>query len=651
MKKSDSRVNHILDEDVVLRNIIEGTATQTGEQFFRSLVENLSRALGTEGAWITEYIDETQKLRGLAFLMGGKWIEDYEYDIAGTVCEEVILEDSFIHYPENIIDFFPDNPILKELSAVSYMGVPLKDIDGKALGYIAVLDTKPIPEDPRLVGIFNIFAARAAAELQRLRAESQVRERERKLSQLVDSAMDTIIELEARANVKMINPAGEDLFGLSAQEMQGRNLTEFLTKVSGVRLLELLKELHLLPEDKRSLWIPGGLKAMMGNGTEFSAEATLSGFEVEGQPYYTLILRNVNDRLEAERKINTLIDEAQYLQEEIKELQNFDEIIGNSKAIKKVLNEIKQVAGTDASVLVTGETGPGKELVARAIHAESKRKNKPLLKVNCAAISPALMESEFFGHEKGAFTGATSKREGRFSLANGGTIFLDEIGELPLDLQSKLLRVLQEREFEPVGSSRSVKVDVRVICASHRDLRQMVEDKKFREDLYYRLDVFPIEIPPLRDRGDDIALLASVFADKCAKRFGKIIDPLSVNCIRRLLDYDWPGNIREMQNVIERAIITSPSSKINLELTLSGIFETKYNKEINSTEESSKIIRTEKELKELEYQNLIQALESTKWRIYGTDGAAELLGMNPSTLRSRIKTFGKRFNVSICPKT
>ncbi|MCK5392648.1 MAG: sigma 54-interacting transcriptional regulator, partial [Deltaproteobacteria bacterium] len=567
-------------------------------------------------------------------------IEDYEYDIAGTVCEEVIVADSFIHYPDKIIDFFPDNPILKELSAVSYMGVPLKDIDGKALGYIAVLDTKPIPEDPRLVGIFNIFAARAAAELQRLRAESQVRERERKLSQLVDSAMDTIIELEARANVKMINPAGEDLFGLSAQEMQGRNLTEFLTKVSGVRLLELLKELHLLPEDKRSLWIPGGLKAMMGNGTEFSAEATLSGFEVEGQPYYTLILRNVNDRLEAERKINTLIDEAQYLQEEIKELQNFDEIIGNSKAIKKVLNEIKQVAGTDASVLVTGETGTGKELVARAIHAESKRKNKPLLKVNCAAISPALMESEFFGHEKGAFTGATSKREGRFSLANGGTIFLDEIGELPLDLQSKLLRVLQEREFEPVGSSRSVKVDVRVICATNRDLRQMVEDKKFREDLYYRLDVFPIEIPPLRDRGDDIALLASVFADKCAKRFGKIIDPLSVNCIRRLLDYDWPGNIREMQNVIERAIITSPSSKINLELTLSGIFETKYNKEINSTEESSKIIRTEKELKELEYQNLIQALESTKWRIYGTDGAAELLGMNPSTLRSRIKTFG-----------
>ena len=640
MTDKDKKEDRIFDEDAVLRNIVEGTVTHTGEQFFRSLVENMRQALGTQGAWITEYIPETRKLRGIAFLMGGEWIEDYEYDIAGTVCEKVILENTFVHYPDNIIDFFPDNPTLKESSAVSYMGVPLKDIDGKALGYIAVLDTKPIPEDPRLVGIFNIFAARAAAELQRLRAEAQVREREQKLSGLFDSVMDTIIELEAGARVKMINPAGEDLFGLSAQQMQGRNLTEFITDASSVKLMELLKQLHLLPEDKRSLWIPGGLNAMTGNGAELSTEATLSGFEVEGQPFYTLILRNVNDRLEAEHKINTLVYEAQYLQEEIKELQNFNEIIGNSKAIKKVLNEIKQVAGTDATVLVTGETGTGKELVARAIHAESKRKDRLLLKVNCAAISPSLMESEFFGHEKGAFTGATSKREGRFSLADGGTIFLDEIGELPLDLQSKLLRVLQEGEFEPVGSSKSIKVDVRVICATNRDLRQMVEDKKFREDLYYRLDVFPIDIPPLRDRGDDITLLASVFSEKCVKRFGKKIDPLSANCIQRLLDYHWPGNIRELQNVIERAIITSPNSKINLDQILSGTYRTKYNKEINTAKESSKTILTERELKELECQNLIRALESTEWRIYGTEGAAELLGMNPSTLRSRIKTFG-----------
>ncbi len=639
MKESDSERNRIFDEDAVLRNIIEGTAIHTGEQFFRSLVENLSKALQTQGAWITEYLDETRKLRGLAFLMGGEWIEDYEYDIAGTVCEEVILENSFIHYPDKIIDFFPDNPILKELNAVSYMGVPLKDLDGKALGYIAVLDTKPIPEDPRLVGIFNIFAARAAAELQRIRAEAKVKEREHKLSQLVGSAMDTIIELDRRSRVKMINPAGEDLLGLSAAKIESRDLSEFLTKESGIKLSELLKEIHLLPQDSSSLWIPGGLEAVTVNGTQFSAEATLSGFEVEGEPYYTLILRNVNERIEAERKINSLIDETQYLQEEIKELQNFDEIIGNSKAIKRVLNEIHQVASTDATVLITGETGTGKELVARAIHTESRRKDKPLVKVNCAAISPSLMESEFFGHEKGAFTGATSKREGRFSLADKGTIFLDEIGELPLELQSKLLRVLQEGEFEPIGTSMSTKVDVRVICATNRDLKKMVAEGKFREDLFYRLNVFPIDVPPLRERSDDVLLLASSFVKKCAKTLGTNVYRVTEESMERLRSYSWPGNIRELHNVIERAVITSSGAELSLDSSLPQIANTAPNQNDSYSHSPDKPL-TELDLKKLEHQNLINALESTKWRIYGKDGAAELLGMNPSTLRSRLKTLG-----------
>jgi PAS domain S-box-containing protein len=410
MADKENNKGRIFDEGAVLRNIIEGTITHTGEDFFRSLVENMSLALGTQGAWITEYTTETRKLRGLAFLMGGKWIEDYEYDISGTVCEEVIINDKFVHYPENIIDFFPDNPILKELNAVSYMGVPLKDLDGRALGYIAVLDTKPIPEDPKLIGIFNIFAARAAAELQRLRAESQVREREQKLSQLVGSTMDSIIELNGKAEVKMVNPSGEELFGLSEIKMQDRDFSEFLTKESRIKLNELLKELYLLPQDKRNLWIPGGLQVIGSNNREFSTEASLSGFEIEGEIFYILILRNLNEKLQAEKKINTLIDETRYLQQEINELSDYSGIIGKSKAINKVLNEIKQVSQTDATVLISGETGTGKELVARALHVQSKRGSKPLIKVNCAAISPALMESEFFGHEKGEFTGATSKR-------------------------------------------------------------------------------------------------------------------------------------------------------------------------------------------------------------------------------------------------
>ncbi len=640
MANQENKSDRIFDEDAVLRNIIEGTVTHTGEEFFRSLVENLSLALGTEGAWITEYISETRKLRGLAFIMGGKWIEDYEYDIAGTVCEEVIIDDKFVHYPENIIDFFPDNPILKELNAVSYMGVPLKDLDGKALGYIAVLDTKAIPEDPKLIGIFNIFAARAAAELQRLRAETRVREREQKLSQLVGSTMDTIIELNGRAQVKMVNPAGEELFGLSKTEIQDRDFYEFLEKDSQIKIAELLKELYLLPQDKRNLWIAGGLQIISANSRELLTEATLSGFEIEGEIFYTVILRNINERIEAERKINTLIDETKYLQEEINELSDYNEIIGNSRAIKKVLNEITQVAQTDATVLVTGDTGTGKELVARAIHNQSKRSDKPLIKVNCAAISPALMESEFFGHEKGAFTGATSKREGRFSLADGGTIFLDEIGELPLDLQSKLLRVLQEGEFDPVGSSKTIKVDVRVICATNRDLNEMVKGGKFREDLFYRLNVFPINVPPLKDRPDDIPLLASAFAEKCAKRFGRKLGPLSPNIMERLRNYGWPGNIRELHNVIERSFITSPGSDLMLDNTLPETNGNSSSVEENLLDDNKRGVITENDFKKLEQDNLLNALKSTKWRIYGKNGAAELLGMNPSTLRSRIKTLG-----------
>lgn len=640
MAENETKSGRIFDEGAVLKNIVQGTATHTGEEFFRSLVENMSLALGTQGAWITEYISETRKLRGLAFLMGGTWIEDYEYDIAGTVCEEVIIDDKFVHYPENIIDFFPDNPILKELNAVSYMGVPLKDLDGKALGYIAVLDTKEIPADPKVIGIFNIFSARAAAELQRLRAEAQVREREQKLSQLVGSTMDTIIELDGRAQVRMVNPAGEKLFGTSETQMKGKDIYEFLTKESQIKLTELLKELYLLPQEKRNLWVTGGLRVKTAGGREFATEATLSGFELDGEAFYTVILRNVNERLEAENKINTLIDETRYLQQEINELADYKEIIGQSQAIKKVFNEISQVAQTDATVLITGETGTGKELVARALHVESKRGDKPLIKVNCAAISPALMESEFFGHEKGAFTGATAKREGRFSLANGGTIFLDEVGELPLDLQSKLLRVLQEGEFDPVGSSRTVSVDVRVICATNRDLSGLTKEGRFRQDLFYRLNVFPIDVPPLRDRADDIVLLASAFAQKCAKRFGRNLEPLSQNLIERLKSYSWPGNIRELHNVLERSFITSSGPELELDHSIPEIESTKSDGASTLLGSSGSGFLTERDFKKLEHDNLLNALESTNWQIYGDNGAAELLGMNPSTLRSRIKTLG-----------
>ncbi len=352
-----------------------------------------------------------------------------------------------------------------------------------------------MPHEPSAQALFQIFAGRAAAELRRLRAEAQVREREQKLGRLVGSAMDAIIELDQHLKMNQMNPAAEKDLWLFRCRGCGQNFTRFLTPDSRENLARLIVELDTRPEGKRYLWIPGGLTATTRQGGGFQAEATMSRFDVDRAPFYTLILRNVNERLESEQKIRSLTVETEYLREELTALVGADEVIGKSESFLKVLAEVKEVAATDANVLILGETGTGKELIARAIHLASQRRTKPLIKVNCAAIPATLIESEFFGHEQGAFTGATKKRDGRFALAHGGTIFLDEIGELPLDLQPKLLRVIQEGEFEPVGSSQTRKVDVRVIAATNRDLRASAREGKFRDDLYYRLSVFPIQLP------------------------------------------------------------------------------------------------------------------------------------------------------------
>jgi transcriptional regulator with GAF, ATPase, and Fis domain len=419
--------------------------------------------------------------------------------------------------------------------------------------------------------------------------------------------------------------------------MVGRSFREFLAPDGGETLARHAAALEARPEGQRHLWVPGGLDAVSTAGDPFRAEATLSRYELKREPFYTLILRNVEDRLEAERRIRTLTDEATYLREEIKALNGLDAIIGQSEPLRRVLRDVKEVAATDATVLILGETGTGKELVAHAIHDGSRRGGRPLVRVNCAAIPATLIESEFFGHERGAFTGATRQRDGRFALADGGTIFLDEIGELPIEVQGKLLRVLQEGEFEPVGSSRTRTVDVRVIAASNRDLRRAVRAGTFREDLYFRLCVFPIELPPLRQRGDDIALLATTFAGRFARRIGRTIEPLSAECVGRLKAYDWPGNVRELQNVIERAVITSDRGRIDLDRALP---EMAGPPGPPAPAGPATAVLTARGLRELERDNLRRALEATGWRVAGKDGAASLLGMNPSTLASRMKALG-----------
>ena len=625
-----------LETDAALRAILEGTATETGQQFFAALVQNLGKTLGTHGAWVTEYFPEQRRLRALAFWMDGQWVKDYEVDIAGTPCERVIDTAKLVHFPDRILDLFPHSEDIKTTAAVSYLGVPLLDTDGHILGHMAVIDRRPIPEEPRVYAIFQIFAARAAAELQRLRAEAEVREREEKVGRLLGSAMDAIIELDDRLHITRVNPATEKVFRCRADQMTGQDFRRFVSHQDAERLVTLIAELDERPEGQRSRWIAGGLTALCPEGDSFPAEATLSRFELHRRRFTTLILRNVHDRVEAEQKIQSLTAETELLREELQALHHHEAFIGESQAHRRVLHDIGQVAETDATVLILGETGTGKELVARAIHAAGKRREKPLITVNCAAIPATLIESELFGHEAGAFTGATKKRAGRFTLADKGTIFLDEIGELPLDLQAKLLRVLQEGEFDPVGSASTRKVNVRVLAATNRDLRTSVREGTFREDLFYRLNVFPILVPPLRERGDDVVRLASAFARRFAAKMGRTIAPLTDDFARRLTSYRWPGNVRELQNVIERAVITAMDGHLNLDQALPEASPAHLPPSEDTTPSPGQI-RTAKELEQLERTNILRALDIAKWKVSGEKGAAALLGMNASTLTSRMK--------------
>ena len=325
-------------------------------------------------------------------------------------------------------------------------------------------------------------------------------------------------------------------------------------------------------------------------------------------------IKTLKEQLEAERA---------YLQDEIKLEYNYENIIGQSDGLKYVLYKVGQIAGSNTVVLVLGETGTGKELVARAIHNSSLRKNRPLIKVNCATLPANLIESELFGHEKGAFTGSHARHLGRFEVANGTTLFLDEIGELPLELQAKLLRVIQDGEFERLGSSHTIKVDTRIIAATNRNLEAEVRKGSFREDLWYRLNVFPITVPPLRDRLDDIPLLVDFYVGKIAKRLGKTIEIIPAGVMHALQDYHWPGNIRELENVLERAVINSSGPKLRL------VDELK--KSIRDIRPGSKTLET------VEREYVLQVLEQTQWKISGKNSAAEILGIDRSTLRARMR--------------
>ncbi len=331
-------------------------------------------------------------------------------------------------------------------------------------------------------------------------------------------------------------------------------------------------------------------------------------------------IRELRDRLAQENV---------YLQEEIRSEINFEEIVGKSVALQRLLKKVETVAPTDSTVLICGETGTGKELIARAIHNLSPRHSNAFVKMNCAAIPTGLLESELFGHEKGAFTGAVAQRIGRFELANRGTVFLDEVGEIPLELQTKLLRVLQEREFERLGSTRTIHTDARLIAATNRDLSEMVEEQNFRSDLFYRLNVFPVRVPALRERPEDIPLLVRHFVQHFARRMNRVIETIPCETMSALTQYQWPGNIRELQNLIERAVILSPGPVLRVPL-----------QDLPSRSIAGSDKRRPQTLAEAERLHILQALKETKWVIAGPNGAAARLGMNRSTVQFRMKKLG-----------
>ena len=348
----------------------------------------------------------------------------------------------------------------------------------------------------------------------------------------------------------------------------------------------------------------------------------------------SIAIANARAFEEIEKLRQKLADENDYLKEEIEETKQHKFLIGKSPVWAKILQQIELVGTSDATVLLTGESGTGKEMVARALHEASPRRNQPLVKVNCAAITSELFESEFFGHIKGAFTGAFKDRLGRFQLADGGTIFLDEIGELPLQMQGKLLRVLQEKQFERVGEDRTRTVDVRVIAATNRDLWAEVESGNFRQDLFYRLSVFPIHLPPLRERIEDIEPLTKHFLDKFASKMQCEVFKLTSDDLKTLENYSYPGNVRELENIIERAIILAKCER--LDISMPQVLNQMIPKGNHEVALGSEIL-TYEDLKNLERENIIQALLKTSFKIYGNDGAAEILGSKPTTLASRIK--------------
>lgn len=476
----------------------------------------------------------------------------------------------------------------------------------------------------------------------RKRAEEALQQVQHKNELILNSAGEGIYGLDRDGNTTFVNPSAGQMLGWQPDELLGKSQHAVIhhTRVDRTPYPREACPIYAAFNDGRVHTVNDEV-FWRKDGTSFPVEYTSTPIRDDRNNLIGAVVtfRDITHRKRAERALHDALEEVQklrdrlqaenlYLREEIKLEHNFDEIISTSKTFRKVLRNVEQVAATDATVLILGETGTGKELIARALHTLSPRNERPLVKVNCAALPANLIESELFGHVKGAFTGALSQKRGRFELAAGGTLFLDEIGDLPLDLQSKLLRVLQEGEFERVGGTQTIKADVRIIAATNRNLERAIQSGEFREDLFYRLNIFPILLPPLRERAEDIPLLVNHFVNKGNAKLGKKISNVPQKVIETLQAYHFPGNIRELENVIERATILAKDETLRVDESLELL---------QSPATPAAGAGT---LEDVERDHIVSVLKATNWRIEGPKGAALRLGMNPNTLRSRMQKLG-----------
>lgn len=448
----------------------------------------------------------------------------------------------------------------------------------------------------------------------------------------IESLSDGIFWIDQNARFVRVNEQACKNLGYTIEELTGMTAADINPD------FDLKKSQKFWEETKQEGHMIFRTKHTRKDGSKFPVEITNNIFEFEGEEFRCSIVRDITDQVKKEETIQMALQEVErlkdrleeenvYLQQEIKLTHNFDQIISQSKIYQQILRQVEQVAAAEATVLITGESGTGKELLARAIHNLSNRRERPLVKVNCTTLPANIIESELFGHERGAFTGAHARKIGRFELANRGTIFLDEIGELPLELQAKLLRVLQEGEFERLGNPNTMQLDVRVIAATNRNLEQEVEKGNFRADLFYRLNVFPIVSIPLRERKEDIPILVQHFVQKYAAKAGKKIETISQKTMKTLQQYAWPGNVRELENIIERAVIISNGKKLEVGNWLSKV----------KVKKTSIDLRT---MEEIEKEHILNVLAHTKGRVSGKNGAAVILGLNAKTLDSRMRKLG-----------